>query len=135
MGLSNVSLFKERKQERYELRRKQKREQRLLRKGTRILGYDGTLCPRCGNRVELREHVSIGPTELARPYYYSHWYFCTNDLCHTNQIMFDKFKVYNQLEPVVDELRPGDDAIMDALRSLQPPPKKRGQPAPSSESN
>jgi hypothetical protein len=53
----------------------------------KIVGDDGDACPRCGQPTQIREHKSIRPKELRRPFYYSRWFYCDNPKCKTNTVV------------------------------------------------
>jgi hypothetical protein len=63
-------------------------------KNTRIVGFDGPPCRRCGRPTEIREHERITEKELAKPSYYTRWYNCRNQNCRTTLIMPPEFKVW-----------------------------------------
>jgi hypothetical protein len=59
----------------------------------KIVPGDGDPCTRCGRPMEIREHVSITPRELARPFYLRRWFKCTNPKCRTTLVMPPRFVV------------------------------------------
>jgi hypothetical protein len=67
-----------------------------MSKNMKIGSFDGPPCPRCGCPTEIREHERITEKELAKPFYYSRWYYCQNRDCKTTTIMPDEFKVRNE---------------------------------------
>ncbi len=60
------------------------------------VGLAGPPCPRCGVATEVREHKEVTAKELARPFYYTRWFKCTNRRCKTTLVMPEEFKVYAQ---------------------------------------
>ena len=65
-----------------------------------VLGERGDPCPRCGRSTEVREHGEITPKHRRQPYYYSRWFYCTNNKCKTSMIMPDRFRVFPERQPV-----------------------------------
>jgi hypothetical protein len=63
------------------------------RRNIRIVPGDGDPCPRCGQPTQVREHKAIAERELARPFYYSRWFNCTNASCKTRLIMPSRYIV------------------------------------------
>lgn len=78
------------------------REKKEAPKKTLVMPGDGDPCHRCGGLTQIREHKVITAKELARPFYYSRWFYCSNPDCVTNLIMPERYKV-------VAELQVGDD--------------------------
>jgi hypothetical protein len=66
-----------------------------MAKSQRVDG-DGDPCPRCKQPTEIREHASIGPTQLAKPFYFARWFLCVNPDCPTTIIHAERFKVVNE---------------------------------------
>jgi hypothetical protein len=63
------------------------------RRKFRIVPGDGDPCPRCGQPTQIREHKAVADRELARPFYYSRWFNCTNASCKTTLIMPPRYIV------------------------------------------
>jgi hypothetical protein len=61
--------------------------------GNTTVRAGGPPCPRCGEVTQIREHKAIRAKELARPFYYSRWYYCANPRCRTTTIMPPEFIV------------------------------------------
>lgn len=61
----------------------------------RVIGREGTPCPRCGQPTEVRVHTEITERERRRPFYYSRWFNCVNERCLTKLIMPPEFIVWN----------------------------------------
>jgi hypothetical protein len=67
-------------------------------KKTIIVAGDGDPCPRCARPTQIREHVAVTDKQLAKPYYFSRWFVCTNADCKTTLIMAERFRVVNDQE-------------------------------------
>jgi hypothetical protein len=65
-----------------------------------VPGEVGPPCPRCGRRTQVRAHKRVTPKMLAAPWYYSRWFYCTNNKCKTSMIMPDRFRVFPERQPV-----------------------------------
>ena len=93
-----------------------------------VIGHDGEACPRCGRPTEIREHKSITVRELARPFYYSRWFYCVDNRCRTKLIMRPEFRVFNDHEasaPLAaarQHLAPEQDRRLDAVIDQLTPP-------------
>ena len=59
------------------------------------IGKNGPCCPRCGRPTQIRKHREIGSKQLRQPYYYSQWFYCTDQDCKTTMYMQEEFKVWN----------------------------------------
>lgn len=70
----------------------------MKRGATIIVSYDGPLCRRCGEPMDIREHEVIGERERRQPFYFSRWYCCTTDVCPTGMVMPRAYKVWNDNE-------------------------------------
>jgi hypothetical protein len=61
----------------------------------KVVGQNGIPCPRCGCLTEIREHTEITAKQLAKPYYFTRWYYCRNPHCVVTLHMSEEFKVVN----------------------------------------
>jgi len=73
----------------------------------RIVPGDGDPCPRCGQPTQIREHKVINERELARPFYYSQWFNCTNASCKTTVIMPSRYIVRRESSDAANADRTG----------------------------
>ena len=64
----------------------------------RILDEIGLGCPQCRMPSQIREHAEIRPKQLNQPYYFSRWFYCTNDECEVSAFHDEKYKVWNNNE-------------------------------------
>lgn len=61
-----------------------------------VIGDDGDPCPRCEMPTQIRQHIEITEKHLNQPYYYSRWFFCTNQRCRTTLVMPSRYIVWNE---------------------------------------
>jgi hypothetical protein len=59
-----------------------------------IEGIKGKPCPKCGQRMEVREHREITPKLLAKAYYFRRWHACSRRCGCVHH--FEKYKVWKE---------------------------------------
>ena len=80
-----------------------------------VIGNDGDPCPRCGEPTQIREHGELRERHRRQPFYYSRWFYCTNERCITTVIHSSRYVVWKhdqeqeqkaRIRAIRDQLRP-----------------------------
>lgn len=61
----------------------------------REVSKEGVSCISCGQKTQIREHVSLREKHFKQPFYFKQWYSCINKDCKTEIFMQEKDKVWN----------------------------------------
>jgi hypothetical protein len=84
-----------------------------------IVPSDGTVCPRCNEVAETRQHPVITEKQLKQPFYYRRWYNCKNENCKTTTFMLEGWKVKNKNAAALEfDARQEYAAQLDFLRNI-----------------
>ncbi len=59
----------------------------------KIVGKNGILCPRCGQRTQVRRHKRITRKQRAQKFYYERWFYCMNKKCSTTVIVRPEYRM------------------------------------------
>lgn len=62
----------------------------------KVVPGEGDPCPRCRQPTQIREHVEIRERQLNAGYYFSRWFYCTNEKCVVTLHMAERYKVLKQ---------------------------------------
>jgi hypothetical protein len=69
------------------LRAKRKRKKSIVIPG------EGDACPRCGQRMQIRQYEAIDEEQLQQPSSYTRWFCCMNTTCKTTLVMPTRYKI------------------------------------------
>jgi hypothetical protein len=63
------------------------------RKKSIVIPGEGDACPRCGQRMQIRQYEAIDEEQLRQPSSYTRWFCCMNTTCKTTLVMPTRYKI------------------------------------------